>query len=430
MTSGETTLLYSTMGELIQKYRNNSDLTISELARRCSINKSVISKIEQGETRRPEMKTMLPIAKVLEIPITEILEYYVDVEQRPDVLLDLIKEVIELNDLRLTTKSALRFLQSAHEESYLLLERLFSFTGTLTDNRFQLPLYDVIIKYAREHGIQTYLAKGLLQMYLIERQDLKHLEESFRVGEEILHYVNFLSTNELITFYYIMSLHAHNIKNYQASIELGKLGHAIDSTDNELKEQVALAICNSYYRMNDITGLEQHLNMYVELGYQFIAERENYYRAVILTKNGHHHEAIPLLKECVENSKNQRLHRVNFLLETLLKINDTYSSQQILDQEEKNFAFDFINPDNFSELGAYYKIKGSFLITQNRFNEGIEAYLMGMNFFGKINDREGIMECSEAIYTFYLEQGKDINLELLGGIKEVYNNVNSSKRMG
>lgn len=425
MATNETTLLYSTLGELIQKYRIDAGLSISELGRQCGIHKGIISKIELGDTKRPELITLKPIARVLQIPIAELLEYYCDVEQRPDVLLELLNEAIDLSNTQLICKIALRFLQTHYEESHKLTEQLYNFTSSLADTNIKLSLYNVIVKYARGRGMQLFLARGLLQKYLIERQDLMHLEESFRVGEEILHYVNFLSTDERITFYYRMSLHAHNIKYYQACIELGKLGHAIDSTDNELKEQVALAICNSYYRMDDIAGLEQHLNMYVEFGYRFIIERENYYRAVIHASRGNYSEAIPLLKESVEGAtRNQRLHRVNYLLEVLLKINDTDSFQQILENEEKKFAFDLHTPYNFSELGKYYKRKGEFLISHNRFDEGVDAYLQAMHFFGQITARKDIMDCTQDLYTFHYERGKVVSLELLGKLRDVYNNSN------
>ncbi|MGC5323954.1 helix-turn-helix domain-containing protein [Brevibacillus sp. SYSU BS000544] len=401
---------------------------MSELSRMSGVSKGVISKIENSETKRPEFKTILSLAKALHIPFEQIIEYYIIVEQRPDVLKEILMESIQLSNMPLACKVALHFLQTHYEDSETLMEKLHRFVGDLSDNNSKLPLYEVIIKYARERGMQRFYAKGLLQKFLIEMQDLKRLEESFRLGEEVLHYVDFLNQEERIHFYYQMAFQAHDLKKYEKCIELGKMGHAEDLTSNEMKERVAWAICNSYYRMDDIVGLEEHLKMYEVLEYQFVIERLKYYRAIILSRNGLFDEAIPLLKECVqEASKNNRLHRVNILLEILILIKDIDAVLKIFKQEEKNFAFDFTTPYNFTELGKYYKHKGVFLVSNDCFDEGIEAYLQSMTYFSKINAREEIMLCSEEIYTLHIKKRKEIKLDLLERLKNVYNNVNTRK---
>ncbi|USG65698.1 helix-turn-helix transcriptional regulator [Brevibacillus ruminantium] len=420
------TLRFTTIGDVIKRYREQSSLSISHLAKVTGVHKGVIAKIENGGTKRPELKTIMPIAKTLDIPTADIIEHYIEIDSRPEVLFELINEAIHLSNIPLVAKVALRFLQTPYKESHTLMERLYDFVGSLKEKSVQLPLYDVIIKYARERGMQRYLAKGLMQKFLIEMHDLNLLEESFRLGEEVLHYTDFLDQEERIHFYYQMAFQAHDLKKYEKCIELGKMGHAEDATVNETKERVAWAICNSYYRMDDIAGLEEHLKLYEELEYRFVTRRLKYYRAIILSKNGHYDEAIPLLKECLEEAtKINRLHRVNILLETLLKKNDVNAIQQLLEQEEKNLATEFTTPYYFSEIGRYFKQKGTFLIGQGAFSDGIEAFLQAMRFFGRINARKDMMECSEHIYTFHYDQGKEIKLDLLGKLKVVYNNVNN-----
>ena len=397
-----TLLQFTTIGEIIKKYRENRSLTISKLADLSGVSKGAISKIERGETERPEFNTITRIAKILEMPMGELIEHYVEIDKRPEVLFELINEAIQLSSISLVTKVALRFLQTPYEESHILMERLYDLVGSLTDKSFHMPLYDVIIKYARERGIQRFLAKGLMQKFLIEMLDLKRLEESFQIGEEVLHYVDFLDREERIHFYYQMAFQAHDMKKYEKCIEFGKMGHAEDPTVNEIKERVALAICNSYYRMDNITVLDEHLRMYEKLGYRFVIDRLKYYRAIILSKNGQYDKAIPLLYECVEEAtKINRLHRVNILLETLIKINDADAIQQILEREEKNFAFDFTSPYNFSELGRYFRQKATFQVTQGAFDDGIEAYLQSTKFFAKINAWKDIVELYTTLI-FYL----------------------------
>ncbi|MED1788849.1 helix-turn-helix transcriptional regulator [Brevibacillus laterosporus] len=418
-------LTFTTLGELIKGKRVDMGFSLSELGRMTGISKGVLSKIESGETKRPELRTLKPIVDALEIPYEEIIERYVDVEHRIDILDQLLSESIEISNKILITKVAQQIMKSPNEDTYVILEHLYDRSSLIINNEVRLVLYDVIIKYARLHGVPKYIAKGLLQKYLIERIDLKHLEDTFKKGEEILHYIDFLDKEEKIKLYYKMSFDAHDIKKYEKCIELGKLGHAEDATNNEVKERVALAICNSYFRMKNFSSLEEHLKIYERLDYRFIIERTKTFRSVILSKKGEYQEAIPLLKECVEEAtKNNRIHRVNELLEALLNINDVDSVQQIIEREEKNFPFDFHNVYNFSGLGKYFKYKGTFLVDCGLFDQGMEAYLQSMHFYSKINDKRGIMECQEDICKYHYEKARIMELPLLKKLTEVYNMVN------
>jgi len=430
MASKEVTLLYSTMGELIQKYRYQAGLTISELARQSGIHKGVISRIEQGETRRPELKTMLPIAKVLEIPTIDILEYYVDVEQRPDVLFDLMREAIDLSAKPLLSKIALRYLQTPYDQSYLLIARLFDFTETITDTSIQLSLYDVIVKYAREHGIQQFLAKGLLQKYLIERYEFNRLNETFYNGREILNYTDFLSPQEKVTLYYRMSLHAYALNKYESCIELGKLGHSEDTSTNELKERVALAICNSYMFLGNFSALNEHLSLYEKLNYKFIIERLNLFRAFVLSRTGNYTEAIPLLKESLKDvTESNRIYRVNELLEALFHVNDLHSIEEMIETEEKKFLLLDNDPNQYSGLGKYFRLKGTLLMKLNSFDRAMEAYLKSLYYYAQISAFKELAECSDDIFSYHYLHQRNISLDLLEKLKKVYNVIVTKNKL-
>ncbi|QOS99956.1 helix-turn-helix transcriptional regulator [Brevibacterium sp. JNUCC-42] len=424
-------LTFTTLGELIRSKREELGISLSDVARATGVSKGVISKIESCETKRPELRTLKPIADVLNIPYEEIIGWYIELEHRYGMLHDFLMEVAEISNLSLMEKVAVKFLESSNKDTYELLDALFEIAGSFGNVEVRLTLYNVIVAYARTHGVPKYIAKGLYHKYFIEREDLKRLEESFKIGEEVLHYVDFLSQEEKITLYYRMALHAHNIKKYDKCVELGEKGHAEDRTINDLKERVALAICNSYFYTNKFEEMEKHLQIYEQLGFNFIIERVKYLRAIILAKTGQYQEAVPLLRECVEEAKdNNRLHRINQLVEVLLSINDVDSVQEIVEREEKNFSFDFNNVYHLSELGKYFKNKGAFLVDRGLFNEGMEAYLQGMNYFSKINALNDIVECAEDIHAHHCEQGKEMNLGLLKKMQKVYNVVNNGDEKG
>ncbi|MCG7318669.1 helix-turn-helix domain-containing protein [Brevibacillus laterosporus] len=417
-------LTFTTLGELIKIKRLELGISLSELGRLSGISKGVLSKIESGETKRPELKTLKPIAEVLSIPYEEIIERYIEIEHRHGIYDDFITEAIEISNPSLITKVVIKFLENSNKDTYTTLEQVYKLASIGTNNDVKVALYNSIIKYARVHGLPNYITKGLYQKYLIEREDLKYLEESFKVGEEVLNYTDFMRKDEKVHFYYKISLHAHNIERYEKCIEYGEKGHEEDTTNNKLKERVALAILNSHSRLGKYIELEKHLEMYARLGYRLIIEKVKYFRAIILSKTGQYYEAIPLLKDCIEEATvDNRLHRVNDLLEVLFKINDTVAIQQILGQEERN-TNSKISPYKYLELGKYFRYKGRFLVKHGLFDDGMEAYLKSMYFYSEINARHNIMECSEYIYSSHCDIGKQIELSLLERITEVYNKVN------
>ncbi|WP_338010433.1 helix-turn-helix domain-containing protein [Brevibacillus thermoruber] len=153
-------LLYTTIGELIRKYRERANLTITQLANLAGIHKAVISKIENGDTKRPEWKTIKAIASILDIPYEQLLECYMDVEQRPDVLLELISEAIEFSDIPLASKVALKFLESPREDTYTSLERLYTFTGAVTNTEARLLCTTSSLHTRENEGYLHTLQKG------------------------------------------------------------------------------------------------------------------------------------------------------------------------------------------------------------------------------------------------------------------------------
>ncbi|ATO48917.1 DNA-binding protein [Brevibacillus laterosporus] len=413
----------------MRQKREELGISLSEVSRVTGVSKGVISKIESGETKRPELRTLKPIADVLNIPYEEIIEGYIKVEHRFGILHDFLMEVAEISKPDLMEKVAVKFLESSKKDSVESLEDLFRITGTFRKNDIMLTLYNIIIRYARAHGESQYIAKGLYQKYMIEREELKHLEESFKVGEEVLHYVDFLSQEEKFTLYYRMALHAHNIKKYDKCVELGKMGIQEDETKNDLKESVALAMCNSFVEFEDHASLHLHLDECEKKEYHFIVECINYYRAIILSQRGDYEKAIPLLQECLEEVKGiRRLYRLNRLLEALSKARNIELIREIIQSEENHFSFNPVTPHQYAQIGMYYKFTGNFLIENGQFDLGIEQLLQSISYYALIGSYKDIIECSKEIFYYHALFIKHTKFEIAGKLNELYNEVTMGEK--
>ncbi len=370
-------------------------------------------------------KTIKAIASILDIPYEQLLECYMDVDQRPDVLLELISEAIEFSDIPLASKVALKFLESTREDTYTSLERLYTFTGAVTNTEARLSLYNLIVTYARERGVPPYIAKGLLQQYLIERLDLKRLEKSFRIGEEIIHYAGFLSREEQIVFYFRMALHAHNTKRYKQCIEFCKAGLALETAETELTARAFLAMINSYLLTGNYDPIESLLPDYESFGYDFVEESA---RAIVKAKKGEYDQAIPMLKKCLEEtSKPARIHVINELLEIYLKMDDFTSITELIEAEDQFLPFHVNTPYKHASLGEYYKYKGTYQFRAGKFDEGLTSYLNSIRSYGKIRAYEEITASMSDLLSYFTLHKKGIDLKSIQRIKEVYDEVMTYK---
>jgi len=420
-------LLYTSIGEVIKRYREQASLTLTQLGNLSGIHKGVLSKIENGETKRPELKTIRAISRVLNIPFAEIIEYYMEVEHRTEVLRELLMEAVSFLNISLVRKVAAKFLQSPHEDSMTTLEQLYQIAAAVSPVEMRIELYDVIIHYARRHGIQHFLAKGLLQKYLIDRMDLKKLDESFRSGEEIIHYVDFLPHEDKISFYFKMALHAHNIKKYEKCIEYALAGFAEDTTVSELKERVALAVCNCFILLGDFDSAEKYLLHFERLRYNFITERAKAIRAHLFFGKQDYLAAIPLLRECLsEATDDTRLHLVNDLVESLIHSNQLPAVQEVFDSEEKRLRFAVNTPHKHRELGRYFQLKGDWLMKTGKPDEGIEYYLQSMFAYEHVRAYEEINQCVGAIFTYHVNQKLPIKKEIIEKLEDYYKIMNRS----
>lgn len=420
----EDVLLYTTLGELVQKYRKRANLTISEVARLSGVSKGVISKIENGETKRPELKTIRPIAQALDIPFIQIIEHYIDVDQRPEVLRELLMEAIQLSHLPLVSKVALRFLQSPYEDSHSSLERLHEIAASVHDTTFKLSLYEVMIQYARTRGIQRFLAKALLQKYLIERDDLTRLEETYHSGKYMLHYHDFLSPEERILMYYKLGVHAYNLRVYEECIDFCQQVVLEDQTNSRIKADATLAICNSYYYLGDYQLTEYYLKEYGKYTFPGVEDNVKIVKAVLDGKKGNVKPAIAQLKEFLMTAgDNAILHAVNQLFELYKQTNDLAGMNELLQFEHRLNNIAMVTPYKKAQYAYYYKLKGDFLVRKERFEDAIDCYLTSVLEYAKVSAHDQSYECVEIILSLCSDKLKDNNSHILKKLQNIYNKL-------
>ncbi len=365
---------------------------MNELQEKIGINKGVISKLENGETKRPELKTMFTISDALHIPLHEVIYRYVEVEKRPTMLHEVLVKSIKLgNNMDLIKTVTLAYLSSDRHETEDALATLYEFTSTIHTQEIQLVLYNSITEYARLRGIPPFIAKGLLQIYFITRLDLHTKEKTFDKAKEILYYIDFLSHAEKILFYFRMTLHAYGIKKYEQSIAFCKKGLLLETEDTELRAKAHGTLINAYFELQEYEEVEKHLNQFEHYKHDFIHECALYTRAIVKVKKKEYEIAIPLLEKTLnEISKPQRLYVANELLTIYTELHHQEAMQKLFSKEEAILSF-LEHPEATNEqlnIGMYYEFKGNFQMNQGQIDEAMSSYTKSMETYEKINATE------------------------------------------
>uniref|UniRef100_UPI000248CB37 tetratricopeptide repeat protein n=1 Tax=Paenibacillus elgii TaxID=189691 RepID=UPI000248CB37 len=301
------------------------------------------------------------------------------------------------------------------------LQRLFDFTGTVDNDSLKVTLYKLIIKFSRERGVPHYVAKGLLQKYLIERNDLKQLEESFRMGQEVLYYTDFLSREEKIIFYFRMALHAKNINKYNECIEVCELGLPLETEDTELKARAYLMMINSYSQLKNYDAVERHLDIFEKMKNDFVVEPAKITRALTKARKKEYDIALPMLRKYLDEvSLDHRIHIADELLEIYFQLGQLESITEILEKEEVLLPRQPKTPHKFIAIGRFYKFKGLYQLSIGLFDDGIESIVKSLESFCSVNALEEKDECIKELLKIHIKLSKSLELKHIMKLKGAY----------
>jgi len=408
------------LGELIYDYRKRLRYSLQHLSVLSGIPKGTISKIERGETKHPELTTVLALASPLSIPYTVVLSHYIVTERRKNVLQHLLMEAIQRGESTVIEKVATRFLQCDSDDSYDLLGELYSITETVTDNTIKLGLFALITKYAREHGMQPYIAKALFQTYLIERNDFSKLELTFHTGTYLLNYINFFPEEEKALFHFKLGFHAYALQMYEKSIELFSAVVKDYKSDQLTKARALLLTCNSYYYLGDYFLAEQYMFDCKKYSFKEIQENIKLNEACILGRKGHVNQAISQLLICLEQaSTNDAIHVVNELLELYLKINNIDAAGQLIKDELRILDAEYKTPFKKSELALYHKLKAGYYILLKKYENAVECYIKSAILYSEISAHKSSSECFYLMFKMIADES--VNIPVNNQLKEAYN---------
>ncbi|BFH15215.1 Spo0E family sporulation regulatory protein-aspartic acid phosphatase [Paenibacillus melissococcoides] len=406
------------IGELIQRYRHNRDMTLSQLAEVTGLHKGTISKIENGDVKRPEYMTIRPLVDTLQIPLETLVELHITVEKRADTLLFVLQDVIQHSGTaELVTKVGRKVLEPPLDDSHALVERLYDFVGHVENKEIKLALYQVIVDYSRDHGIMPFLARGLFQVYLIERDDFTRMRDTYDSYKHIVMYADFLSAEDRIMFYYKLGIHAYNLFLYPKSIELAL--HVIQEAkpDNEYYAHALGILRSAYFRIGDYEKSEYYNHLYSKYDAPYIKENVMLTNALLNAKRGKTDVAVSQLNSLLETCDQ------GLALSVLNQLMDIYLQECRLFEAEKTLSYPIDpqqishnNPNLISQLAEYYYHRAEYFITVCDIQKGVSDLQKSAWYFSKVNDidneKEGITKIDN-LHATLLAKVKELKQKLI-----------------
>ncbi|GAV15898.1 helix-turn-helix domain-containing protein [Paenibacillus sp. NAIST15-1] len=379
-----------TIGELIQDTRRASNITLTQLSELSGIPKGTISRIENGDVKRPQFSTVHPLAKALNIPLETLIDYYVEIERRSDSLLHILHTTIQhKSNNELIQKVATKFLEACNEDSYDLTEKLYQSINSIEDTSIKLLLYNLIIEHSRSHGMMPYIAKGMYQRYLIERNDFSKLKETYYSGKYILHYADFLPQQERVELYYKLGVHAYNLRLYSECIDHCNMILAIDSGTSSYKVHALGLLRDSYFALHKYEESEVYSLQYKQFDYPNTQENVLLMEAYINSKKGNIelsiNQLLLFLKSCSNDSV---ISATNQLLRLYLQQNNLEGAKNILEGSTINPSIlNTTNPLILSRYADYLQIKGEYYLAVGDYEACINHMVEGASYYSKVNAR-------------------------------------------
>lgn len=411
-----------TIGELIHQYRRESGMTLSQLSDITGSHKGTISRIENGDVKRPEFETVHPLASALGIPFEDIVERYIEIDKRADSLQTILQTVIQSGNIELINKVALKFLESPSEDSYILVERLYTLADAIEDKPIRLSLYRLLIHYSRNHGMMLFLAKGLYAAYLIERDDFTKLKATYDSGKHIIHYVNFLSKEERISLYYKLGVHAFNLRLFEDSIELCNTVLEEDPSDSLFKVNSTGILRDSHYYLGNYDLSEKYSVQYSKFNHPHVKENVLLLEAALHAKKGDVLLAISQLQLALNTcGENSQLHVINQLLTLYLDQGNLSAIHKLLEMEERVVSVPYSTPYKQSRLAQFFKLKGDFYVAGGDFEKGITSYLESAHQYTIVNDTLKERECMNCIINLHIRDNKVMSIDILNKLSKYYN---------
>ncbi|TVX94068.1 helix-turn-helix domain-containing protein [Paenibacillus agilis] len=418
--------MIDTFADIIRHRRSNLKLTMDKLAEKASVNKSIISRIENGEVKKPEINTIKSLAEALEISYDEYIRIYISLERNAEVILKILQEAISIScPASLITEISTRYLEIPHIDSYDAIENIFTTAHDINHTSTKLALFNTVVNYSREHGVMPYIAKGMYQVYMIERNDFTNLQASYHFGENILNYVDFLNPKEKVYIHYYLAVHAYSLMRFEESVKLSE--YVIkNATQEEHKALSIYNICISLYQLERFIESESYLEEYKKFNFSYISDTSTMLTGILNAKIGNLELALTQLHSCLKNTSDYNIiFIISELMEVYVKLDRIEDAISLLHYESRlivSLNDERTTPSKRRRLAYFYRQVGTILLSRD-IEQSFDYFLKSASEYMKVGMGKNALESVALINEAILENDSCLTTELIKKINITFKQI-------
>ncbi|TQR29423.1 helix-turn-helix domain-containing protein [Brevibacillus brevis] len=392
-----------TLGNLFNDRRQKRGLSIAEVARQTGITRKTIERIELGLIKHPKLETVESLTTLLEIHFTEYIPIYVQFEINRDKLEGILAKAVSYQKKELLLPIVCQYVTVADTEIVKGMARLMDFAAGLENKQQAAVLYSAIAKQALSYGLLKVLAKALFQEYMIIR-DI-NARETYRLGERVIGYSEFLSREDRLEAHYKVGVHAHLLELYRESLEI--LQPIIDDkklNEGRLKEKTLHAYYNNLIELKEFLEADKYLELYAT---EYNKHENSYYlvdKARIFAATGMTQEAIPILEAHLKKNEmnNATVNAVLELIKIYLELGKTSEALKFADYENKLariIEIDSIKgPFNKLHYGIYLRWMGKAFYSAQDYKMTTEFFLKSMEVFADSKMEKAFLKTEQELF--------------------------------
>ncbi|MFS1513671.1 helix-turn-helix transcriptional regulator [Chengkuizengella sp. SCS-71B] len=383
------------LGELIREKREKLGMTLIQLAEAADVDKGNLSRVEAGQVKRPNFENILKICSVLDIPNEKMIEKYIESIDNVIVLFSILDTLInEKKNISIIVKVATKALESPNQNTLESVEMLFNKIEGINCTSIRLALYNAITGFSKSHGMMPYIAKSLLGIYLIERDDFTKLRSTYGSGKANLFFNDFLTSEERGEFYYKLQVHAFYTNQFEESVEMGLKALNETISDTRTLANTIYVLSNGYFFLSNYEESKAYLDRYKKFLLPEVKDNVKLNEAELYAATGEHKLAISILEDTLPQCGDFALiHAVNQLIDLFFKTNNLPAIENLFKLEEKLLSIPCVTPFKKAEIGRYFKLKGKYFIQTDRIEEGINYCLEAAKRYSMIDLIENEKEC-------------------------------------
>ncbi|WP_374015995.1 hypothetical protein ABU162_16690 [Paenibacillus thiaminolyticus] len=230
-----------------------------------------------------------------------------------------------------------------------------------------------------------------------------------------------MSSEDRITFYYKLGIHAYNLFLYPKSIDLAL--HVIQEakSDNEYYVHALFILRGAYYQIGDYDKSEYYTRLYSQFDGPYIKENTLLMNALLNSKKGKTDVAVAQLTSLLETcDQGLALSALNQLMIIYLQEHRLSEAEKVLSYPIRTEQIDDNNPNTISQLAEYYYYRAKYFIAAGEFERGVYESLEGAFHFSRVDDVRQEKRCIHLIMQSHLTMGIPMTLPTMEKLTDYF----------